>query len=65
MMMRGLYDACLLGEREKRFIEGGGGGGEEEEDIWLLRGKRRDILDVSCSLPTLPMVFDLKKIGRT
>lgn len=23
MMMRGLYDACLLGEREKRFIEGG------------------------------------------
>lgn len=27
MMMRGLYDACLLGKREKRFIEGGGGGG--------------------------------------
>lgn len=24
---------------------------EDEEDIWLLRGKRRDILDVSCSLP--------------
>lgn len=26
MMMRGLYDACLLGEREKKIYRGGGGG---------------------------------------
>lgn len=59
MMMRGLYDACLLGMRERKgFIEGGEEEDDkEEEDIWLLRGKRRDILDVSCSLPTLPMVL--------
>lgn len=62
MMMRGLYDACLLGMREKKIYRGGRSE-EEEEDIWLLRGKRRDILDVSCSLPTYG--FDLKKIGRT
>lgn len=34
--------ACLVSER-KGFIEGGGGE-EEEEDIWLLRGKGRDLL---------------------
>lgn len=46
MMMRGLYDACLVREG-KGFIEGGGGE-EEEEDIWLLRGKGRDLLTTLC-----------------
>lgn len=54
---------CLVKEK-KRFIEGGEEEDEEDEkDIWLLRGKRRDLLDVSCSLPTYG--FDLKRIGRT
>lgn len=53
MMMRGLYDACLLGERGKRIYRG------EEEDIWVLRGKGRDLLTTLCfSLATYGFLFE-------
>lgn len=38
--------ACLVREG-KGFIEGGGGE-EEEEDIWLVRGKGKDLLTTLC-----------------
>lgn len=56
MMMRGLYDACLVREG-KGFIEGGGGGGGymvlEREG----KGSTNDFMFLAG--------FDLKKIGRT
>lgn len=55
---------CLFAWYKRKKICRGGEEEEDKEDIWVLRGKRRDILDVSCSLPT-SYGFDLKKIGRT
>lgn len=43
---------CLFAWCERRKDLERGEEEEDEEDIWLLGGKRRDILDVSCSLPT-------------
>lgn len=53
---------CLVREK-KRFIEGGGGGGGRGYMVVEREGK--GYLYLMFLARYLPMVFDLKKIGRT